>query len=512
MRNVKWFLASALLSAGILFGAGNHVDAASVKIDEKTFPDACVRASVDKYDINKDGILSDEERGKVTTFSYTDLRISQNYKESSKIDFTGMQLFGNIHSLKLDLHYQAAGGIEKEWDYRGDNLSACFPKLESLYLRGNSKTKLDLTAFKNSSLKYLVLENMPAQQMDLTPLSTTKLETLSLEDCKISALNLKPLTKMNLKKLYVINCTLKSIDVSPLKNTLQELWLGEPQQMYLSLGKECMQTKAKYKTLDLSQMKRLKRVYACGIPSLTKVTLKKGSQSASALKELHLYGTAIKSMNASGAIKLQRLFIGDKTSKLNISKCTQLTELGMINNATTNISIKSKSLQHIQYYGKKVKKLSFVNCPKLFSLRTACSTVNTLDLSHNKNLHYLDLSNKKTGKVIYPKVQTKGWSGYYELVDSYFANRYTRDMDIADGVYNVYTGYSSQGAVGTLDVSAWKMMNNYVRKRQITNEYTLHKGKNGVPKKLVINKKLRKADKKWIKKFAKKWHVKVVEK
>jgi len=63
-----------------------------------------------------------------------------------------------------------------------------------------------------------------------------------------------------------------------------------------------------------------------------------------------------------------------------------------------------------------------------------------------------------------------------------------------------------------LDVSAWKVMNNYVRKRQITNEYTLHKGKNGVPKKLVINKKLRKADKKWIKKFAKKWHVKVVEK
>ena len=33
-----------------------------------------------------------------------------------------------------------------------------------------------------------------------------------------------------------------------------------------------------------------------------------------------------------------------------------------------------------------------------------------------------------------------------------------------------------------------------------------------VPKKLIINKKLRKADKKWINKFAKKWHVKVVEK
>ena len=31
-------------------------------------------------------------------------------------------------------------------------------------------------------------------------------------------------------------------------------------------------------------------------------------------------------------------------------------------------------------------------------------------------------------------------------------------------------------------------------------------------KKLMINKKLRKADKKWIKKLAKKWKIKVVEK
>ncbi len=81
-----------------------------------------------------------------------------------------------------------------------DNLSACFPKLESLYLRGNSKTKLDLTALKNSSLKYLVLENMPAQQMDLTPFEYHQARNVELEDCKISALNLKPLTKMNLKK------------------------------------------------------------------------------------------------------------------------------------------------------------------------------------------------------------------------------------------------------------------------------------------------------------------------
>ena len=61
-------------------------------------------------------------------------------------------------------------------------------------------------------------------------------------------------------------------------------------------------------------------------------------------------------------------------------------------------------------------------------------------------------------------------------------------------------------------MSAWKVMNNYVRKRQITNGSTHWKKGNGVPKKLVINKKLRKADKKWIKKLVKKWKIKVVEK
>ena len=61
-------------------------------------------------------------------------------------------------------------------------------------------------------------------------------------------------------------------------------------------------------------------------------------------------------------------------------------------------------------------------------------------------------------------------------------------------------------------MSAWKVMNNYVRKRQITNGSTHWKKRNGVPKKLVINIKLRKADKKWIKKLAKKWKIKVVEK
>ncbi len=89
---------------------------------------------------------------------------------------------------------------------------------------------------------------------------------------------------------------------------------------------------------------------------------------------------------------------------------------------------------------------------------------------------YMPFGNSKCRKQgNLSKVRTKGWSGYYALIDPFFVNRYTRDTDIVNGLYHVYTG-------------------------------------NFVPKKLVINKKLRKADKKWIKKLAKKWKIKVVEK
>ena len=53
------------------------------------------------------------------------------------------------------------------------------------------------------------------------------------------------------------------------------------------------------------------------------------------------------------------------TTKCNINKCTKLEELGIINRGTTDLSLKSKSLKHLQYRGGKVKKLSVKKCPKI---------------------------------------------------------------------------------------------------------------------------------------------------
>ena len=113
-------------------------DAASVKIDEKTFPDVCVRTAVAQYDKNKDGILSDQERDKVTGIDF-DSALAQHYTEGHCVDFEGMQNFTDINSIYLDLRYKAKNNSYKYWNYRADNLTQCFPNAQriSIYWYGN---------------------------------------------------------------------------------------------------------------------------------------------------------------------------------------------------------------------------------------------------------------------------------------------------------------------------------------------------------------------------------------
>ena len=152
----------------------------------------------------------------------------------------------------------------------------------------------------------------------------------------MNSLNFQPLATSPLHKLYVINCPLKKIDVSPLKNTLTELWLGTLQNTYFWEEINHKQTKPKYQLLDLSKMKKLKRVYACGVASLKTVKLKdtKTKQGIRSLLELHLYGTGIRTLDATAAKNLKRLFVGDRIRKLTVDKCKKLKEIGVINLGT----------------------------------------------------------------------------------------------------------------------------------------------------------------------------------
>ena len=124
----------------------------------------------------------------------------------------------------------------------------------------------------------------------------------------------------------------------------------------------------------------------------------------------------------------------------------------------------------------------------------------------------MTLNSKKTGKVVYPKVSTKGWHDCCDLVETnYYKNldEFKNDPD-AKGVYKEYVGYTLEYPTKILDISAWTSLNKTVKRCMFG--YGDFDHEKCATKKIIINKKLRKADKKWINKFAKKWHVKVVEK
>ena len=602
---IQWkkIILSTIAALGIACFAGGTADAASVKIDEKTFPEVCVRTAVAQYDKNKDGILSDQERDKVTGIDF-DSALAQHYTEGHCVDFEGMQNFTDINSIYLDLRYKAKNNSYKYWNYRADNLTQCFPNaqrisiywygnqtislkgtavnarkislyalqngkldyslyapnaqnveicgkftdtkksygqyfpdasevileetniggnntlagfkgLQTLYLSGKAITSLNFSPLKNNPIYSLSVERAACRSMDLSPLKTCKLKVLSLKDCGVNSLNFQPLATSPLHKLYVINCPLKKIDVSPLKNTLTELWLGTLQNTYFWEEINHKQTKPKYQLLDLSKMKKLKRVYACGVASLKTVKLKdtKTKQGIRSLLELHLYGTGIRTLDATAAKNLKRLFVGDRIRKLTVDKCKKLKEIGVINLGSKQAAtIKSSSVQHIQYQGKTLKKLSFSKCPKLYTLSIKCTKVGTVNLRSNKRLHYMTLNSKKTGKVVYPKVSTKGWHDCCDLVETnYYKNldEFKNDPD-AKGVYKEYVGYILEYPTKILDISAWTSFNKTVKRCMFG--YGDFDHEKCATKKIIINKKLRKADKKWIKKFAKKWHVKVVEK
>ena len=66
-----------------------------MKIDETTFPNACVRTYARQQDKNNDGVLSEEEIKAVTKFDWTEsVNITKcGVKPGMKINFKGMEVF-----------------------------------------------------------------------------------------------------------------------------------------------------------------------------------------------------------------------------------------------------------------------------------------------------------------------------------------------------------------------------------------------------------------------------------
>lgn len=622
MRKWKTLILTATLTVGIGCLTGAKAQASSVKIDQANFPDASVRTYVTQYDTNKDDVLSDEERDKVTKFAwYWHGNKDRGVDNKRKVDFTGIQYFTKIKNVKIDLLYELYEEPRTElsaWQYKDSDLTKYFPNMEKLeiyakkgqevklsgesaslkniqvtwerdegtldctmkaskvkevyidggyinsnvrlgecfpnaetvdayysdlgkgktlsgfrglkhiLLGGKKLTSINLQPLKSSekTLKSIEIKNGSVKKLDLSPLKKMHLSYLGIENVTISKLDLRPLKQTGISMLKLQGCPVKKLDLSPLKGSLKSLILGDDQYQYYyyygqySNDEQRKQNKKQntFHMLDLSQMKKLREVYAGGAWNIQSVKLldAKKKTGARSLRELHLYGTNIKSLDVAGTPNLRRLFVGDSVKKLDISKSKKLYELGVINKGTTKLSLKSKSLKHLVYTGKKGRKLDLSQCPKLCSLTIRGLAVSSLDLSKNHRLTYVNTEDTKVKTLKMPCITGKKKAYRYELVEKADVIPDLGEIEGTDGVYASYNGYDfvGNGKIRTLDLSAYKKLRAYVKKQQLADGFRYNRYSVGNCKvtRIVINKNLRKSDKKWVKKMAKKQKIKVIEK
>ena len=124
MRTWKKIIISAMAALGIACFAGGTVDAASVKIDETTFPNACVRTYARQQDKNNDGVLSEEEIKAVTKFDWTEsANITKcGVKPGMKINFKGMEVFANLKEVKINSIFFMKEQMRRCWYLENDDI------------------------------------------------------------------------------------------------------------------------------------------------------------------------------------------------------------------------------------------------------------------------------------------------------------------------------------------------------------------------------------------------------
>ena len=266
MNKLKKILACMIITLGILYLPEIHANASTVTIDEATFPDSCVRKFAQEQDVNKDGVLSDEERN-IVDYALWDWYTAAAYgvDGSHLIDFTGMQNFPKITKVRLQLGCKV-NGKEIYWNYKASNLFQCFPHVKqlsivsfgtkSIELSGESNTleALDIS-FENEILKTgEVVCKMYApniKEIDITGNISTKsyslgkcfpkakyiylydtnvgksgtldgfqdIETLFISGKKVTDMNLSFLSGITIHRLEIEKTKISKLDMAPLRKT-----------------------------------------------------------------------------------------------------------------------------------------------------------------------------------------------------------------------------------------------------------------------------------------------------
>ena len=309
-------------------------------LQKANFPDANFRNYLMQYDQDGDGVLSAEERARVTS-----------------IDIFGYQ----VSSLK---------GIEY------------FPNLKELNAGNNKIKELDLSA--NVQLKVLKCSNNKRlTTINLTGLS--ELEELYCQDTQVTDLPLG-----NQQKLRVLNC-IRNDQLTNL--TLQNMSALET----LYCGGRSSSNSSGLTSLTLSGNPSLREV---GIHSgnVTDVVV----DNCVNLKKLLCSDNSIRQLNITGCPALERLICGrNQLQQLYLNNLISLKELYLDHNAAPmTLSLSGCSqLFVLQCYESNIANIDLTGCSTLQILNCRENNISNLDLSSLGELRVFDCSSNQLGSL-----------------------------------------------------------------------------------------------------------------
>ncbi len=389
-----------------------------VAIDAANFPDEAFRKYVsENFDIDKDGVLSDEEANSVKEISLS----FDYYDYYNRIeDLKGIEHFKNLESLTCNRVRIKYLDVSKN------------TALKSLMCYDAPIKSLDIS--KNTALTKLICGNTEITSLDVS--KNTALIELSCYDKGIT--NLDVSKNIALEKLNCSRTGITNLDVS--KNTaLTGLTCSSTGITNLDVSKN---TALKWLTcidtgitnLDVSKNTALTSLN-CGYTGITNLDVSKNT----ALRELNCYNTRITSLDVS------------KNTELTILGCknTEITSLNIGNNPNLYYISKDNSIQkELTIAGNSfdiTKELDIIDVTKIENMQGATINGNIVSgYSYNTPITFeyncgTSVNGKEFLNVVLSLIKGEGVSGLTinetSFPDEVFRNYVSDNFDIdKDGV------------------------------------------------------------------------------
>ena len=387
---------------------GNPDDIPEVALDATAFPDGVFRTLVTRYDKDRNGSLSLEERKAVTTLSI----LGQSVQDLTGIEyFTALEQFGARGTLLQDVDLSGNPQLKSiqlvmtpverlnirnnpnlvEVMVQQSNLTELDvsnnPKLESLSVIQSNLQEIDVS--HNTALTSLSLSNNQIATLDLS--QNLALTSLAVGGNQITQLDLSEHTALKNLDINASNY-LGSIDVSH-NLALQSLSAYGCKLTELDVSKndqlETLNISGNLlTTLDVSHNANLKTLNVSYNEGLQELDVSQNAQ----LENLDVSGMGLSSLDVTHNSKLLTLAAQQNNlTQIDLSQNPLLKGLYISGNDLTSIDLQANiNLEHVNMEGQ-LTEVDVSKNPALKDLNIRSQVLEQLDLSHNPNLDELVL-------------------------------------------------------------------------------------------------------------------------